>query len=273
VVSPKKISDFKPLVTNLAQTSHYQVIFGGLSPNLIKYLNTRGVNSTFVSNEVGLLCSSASLPGSSLATADINGNFIGVMEKMAHTRIYTQLDLEFYVDSDYKTLKFIEHWMEYAAGGSPENTRSEGYYFRMRYPEQYKCNQTKIIKFDKDYARELEYSFIGMFPINLSSTPVSYDSSQILKVNASFNFERYIVGQSSSRSIIQNVDNNKGSDLTTLQKQAKSSSPPDYLSSTTDKLINEVGAATFDPTKLVRSTGANFRNPITPGIDINRGLS
>lgn len=206
---PKKISQFKPLITNLAQSSHYQVVFGGLSNNLRGYLAQRGINSRFIAEEAGLLCSSASLPGSSLATADINGNFMGVMEKMVHSRIYTQIDLEFYVDSNYRTLKFIEHWMEFAAGGSGESTSSDGYYFRMRYPEEYKCNQTKIIKFDKDYKREIEYTFIGMFPINLASTPVSYDSSQVLKVSASFNFERYIAGRASSKDAVLNTDNNK----------------------------------------------------------------
>lgn len=229
---PKKISEFKPLITNLAQTSHYQVKFGGLPSPLMQYLGSRGVDVRFVTEEAGLLCSSASLPGSSLATADINGNFMGVMEKMAHTRIYTQLDLEFYVDIGYRTLKFIEHWMEFAAGGSGEDTSSDGYYFRMRYPEEYKCSQTKIVKFDKDYGNEIEYTFVGMFPINLSSTAVSYDSSQILKINASFNFERYIAGRSSSIAVKLNTDNNKNS-----QQNIGKTNAADYLVGTTDSLL------------------------------------
>ena len=35
MVRPKKISEFKPLLTNVAQTSHYQVFFDGLSPRFI----------------------------------------------------------------------------------------------------------------------------------------------------------------------------------------------------------------------------------------------
>ncbi len=128
---PRKISEFKPLFTNLAQTSHYQIIFGGLSGQLRSYLLRRGIDYRFIGDSVGLLCNSASLPGSSFATADIVGNYTGVAEKMAHTRTFTQIDFEFYVDNSYKTLKFLEHWMEFISSGSRESPYKEGYHFRM----------------------------------------------------------------------------------------------------------------------------------------------
>ena len=208
----KKISQFKPLITDLAQTSHYQVIFGGLNGPLMSYLDQRGVDTKFITESAGLLCSSASIPGSSLATADINGNFMGVQEKMAHTRIFTQMQLEFYVDSDYRMIKFLEHWMEFIANGSTSSlgAQSPNYYYRMRYPSQYKSNSTKVIKFDKDHRRELQYNFIGLFPINMSSVPIQYGSSDILKVSISFNYERYIPGKISSKDQKGGSDNNRG---------------------------------------------------------------
>jgi len=211
VPTRKKISDFKPLVTNLAQTSHYQVIFGGLNDGLSNYLDARGVDTRFITESAGLLCSSASIPGSSLATADINGNFMGVQEKMAHTRIFTQMQLEFYVDSDYRMIKFLEHWMEFIASGSGQNPGTNGYYYRMQYPSEYKSDSTKIIKFDRDYKRELEYNFIGLFPINMSSVPIQYGSSDILKVSVAFNYERYIPGKISSKDQKAGTSNNMGS--------------------------------------------------------------
>jgi hypothetical protein len=211
VPTRRKISDFKPLVTNLAQTSHYQVIFGGLNRDLSNYLDARGVDTRFITDSAGLLCSSASIPGSSLATADINGNFMGVQENMAHTRIFTQMQLEFYVDSDYRMIKFLEHWMEFIASGSNQNPGDNHYYYRMQYPKAYKSNSTKIMKFDRDYKRELEYNFIGLFPINMSSVPISYDASDILKVSVAFNYERYIPGKITSKDQKAGTSNNMGS--------------------------------------------------------------
>lgn len=196
----RKISEFAPRLTNLAQTSHYQLIFGGLSTLLNGYLKRRGVDERFISDTAGLLCNSASLPGTGFATADIIGNFQGVSEKMAHSRMFNQIELEFYVDNEYKSMRFLEHWMEFIAAGSTEPSLRDGYYFRMSYPDDYKSNQTKIIKFDRDYKNEIEYTFYGLFPIALNSTRVSYNNSDILKASAIFNFDRYIYGDVSSAS-------------------------------------------------------------------------
>ena len=212
---PRKISEFKPLFTNLAQTSHYQVVFCGLSGPLRSYLRLRGIDYRFIGESVGLLCNSASLPGSSFATADIVGNYTGVAEKMAHTRTFTQIDLEFYVDRSYKTIKFLEHWMEFISSGSREQPYKEGYHFRMRYPDEYKCNASRIIKFYRDYRNYIEYTFYGLFPLTLNSTAISYESSGILKASASFNYERYVCGRTYSFDIARREDNNQVSEIST----------------------------------------------------------
>ena len=217
MVSPKKISDFKPILTNVAQTSHYQVFFDGLSPDLFTFLGQKNVDRRFITENSGLLCSAASIPGSALATSDIFGNFTGVQEKFAHTRIFSEMSLEFYVDKNYKMIKFFEHWMDYISSGSEKrritsfSKASPGYFYRMRYPKGnsgYKCDKTKIVKFNVDYKKEIEYTFIGMFPINLASTPVQYGNSDVLKVNCTFNYERYIAGESTNLSIKKGISEN-----------------------------------------------------------------
>lgn len=226
---PKKISAFKPLFTNLAQSSHYQVVFGGLSGSLRSYLRLRGIDYRFIDESVGLLCSSASIPGSSFATSDIVGNYTGVSEKMAHTRTFTQIDLEFYVDSSYRTLKFIEHWMEFISSGSGELPYKEGYHFRMRYPEEYKCNSTRIVKFDRDYSKYIEYTFYGLFPLSLSSTSISYETSTVLKATASFNYERYVCGRTYSIDIARRSDNNQLPEIATTFLNETSQNRPVFV--------------------------------------------
>ena len=217
MVRPKKISEFKPLLTNVAQTSHYQVFFDGLSRDLFTFLGQKNVDRRFITQNSGLLCSAASIPGSALATSDIFGNFTGVQEKFAHTRVFSEMSLEFYVDKDYKMIKFFEHWMDYISSGSEKrritsfSKASPGYFYRMRYPKGnsgYKCDKTKIVKFNVDYKKEIEYTFIGMFPINLASTPVQYGNSDVLKVNCTFNYERYIAGESTNLSIRRGLSEN-----------------------------------------------------------------
>ena len=208
VPKPRKISDFKPTFDRVAQTSHYQIRFGGLSAELRRHLASKGVGPRYVGDEIGLLCNSAALPGSSLGTSEIKGNYMGLMEKHAHQRIFMDMQLEFYVDENYKSLKFLEHWIEFAAGGSRGNELQPGYHFRMRYPDAYKTDNVKIVKFERDYNRYIEYTFVGLFPKAVNDVKVSYEGSQLLKVMATFTYDRYISGETTSKAWWSGFDRN-----------------------------------------------------------------
>lgn len=216
---PRRISDIKPLFSNLAQSSHFLVRFGGFSRELLTYLGSKGVDPRFVQEDVGLLCYTAQLPTSQMATAEVS-NYIGITEKFAHTRIYSPITLEFYVDSKYKTVKFLEHWVDFIASGSHNNMGLSGentqvnqnvtnYFMRMQYPQYYKTNTTKIFKFDRDYKNFLEYNFVGLFPLNMSSIQVAYNSASILTASMTFQYDRYIPGKTFSLDQFLGQENNR----------------------------------------------------------------
>ena len=198
VPRPRPISEFLPKFQNVAQTSQYIVKFALPVSPLRSFLRRKGVNDRFIAEDIGLLCSDAVLPGSALASVDARGDFQGVIEKFAHTRNFTQMNLEFYVDNDYKILKFFEHYIEFITGSSAADPTSDTYHFRLNFPSDYKMNETRIVKFERDYNRFLEYRFIGLFPLSLQSTRVSYQGSSVLKANVTFSFDRYICGESTS---------------------------------------------------------------------------
>jgi len=210
-----KLEEIRPLLGNLSRANYYQVGFGGLSAELSAYLTARGVSRQFIGDDMGLMCFNASLPGSSLATVETS-NYHGVVENFAHTKVYTSLDLEFYCDNEYKALKFLEHWMEFVVSGNGTSNQlyaQSGYNYRLKYPTDpitgYKSAGTRIIKFENDYDRAIEYSFIGLFPANLSSTQVRYGpNSELTKVNCSFKYDRYIAGSIYSYDFLSGTANN-----------------------------------------------------------------
>jgi len=197
---PKKISQILPKFQNVAQSSHYLVKFGLPGGTLRSHLSRKGVDYRFHTEDVGLLCSSAVLPGSTFATEVVQGEFQGVTETVPHTRNFTRIKLEFYVDNEYRTLKFLEHWMEYITGASSADSARGGYNFKLHYPENYRSQTTKIVKFEKNYRQFLEYTFKGLFPLALDSTRVQYQESKVLKATCSFAYERYVCGEASSNS-------------------------------------------------------------------------
>ena len=201
-----------PKLQNVAQTSNYFVRFSLPPSGLRNHLRRKGIDSRFIADNVGLLCHSAVLPGSALASQNITGDYQGVVERFAHTRNFTQVNFEFYVDNEYKSMKFLEHWMEYITGGNQVDPGNDTYYFQLNYPRDYKSNDTTIVKFEKDHQKFLEYRFVGLFPLSLNSTRVSYQNSQVLKATATFSYDRYICGESNSlaRALGLNFNNTRG---------------------------------------------------------------
>ena len=85
-----------PKLQNVAQTSQFLVKFALPRGECRTFLRQKGINDRFISDNVGLLCSDASLPGSALATLNTAGDYQGVVERFAHTRnsvSYTHLTL------------------------------------------------------------------------------------------------------------------------------------------------------------------------------------
>ena len=215
---PRGISDILPKLQNVAQTSKFLVKFVLPRGDCRTYLRQKGINDRFISEDVGLLCSDAVLPGSAMATLNTAGDYQGVIERFAHTRNYTEVNFDFYVDNDYKSLRFLEHWMEFISSGSGVDPSGDTYYFKMRYPDEYKSNDTRIVKFEKNHFQFLEYRFVGLFPKAINSTRVSYQNSQVLKATATFSFDRYICGESSSLARSLGIDLNNNAALTANAK-------------------------------------------------------
>ena len=78
--------------------------------------------------------------------------------------------------------------------GDERKLKNPGYHYRMNFPESYRCERgLKIVKFERDYRNSLEYEFIGAYPISVSSMPVGYDSSSLLKCTVSMTYLRYVI--------------------------------------------------------------------------------
>ena len=203
----------KTLFGNLAQSSHYEVRFQIPGP-VVDYLFTKGVSPFYCVNDFGLLCFNTTLPTSAYATSEVTP-YVGIRQKIAHTRMYTNMTMEFYVDNKYNTIKVLEHWMDFISSGSDDEISklSDDYYIKMQYPDSYKSTETKIIKFDRDYRRDIEYTFRGLFPQSISAVPVSYAGSDVLKVAATFEYDRYIAGRTTSLDFFKGTNENKESSV------------------------------------------------------------
>ena len=151
--------DAKAAIGPLAQTNYYAVSLSTLKPSIANYLTQLGIGNArdFLSRRAGLLCNDASLPASAFTTGEVKGDFMGVPQEFAHTRIYTDIDFTFYVDENYTILRCFEGWMDYISNGADVDQSQKGYYRRLNYPDDYKVDTMYISKFEKNFNRRLDY--------------------------------------------------------------------------------------------------------------------
>lgn len=191
----------KSILLNPALTSHY----------VCKFKPPDAASSFFQSQEgsfpgsnylirpnqelIELSCSEASLPGSSLMTNEINDDHTGVTERHAYRRQFDdRTDFTFYVDHDYRILNFFESWISYCGKEDLQaDLNQRNYFYRFNFPDDYQTDDLYITKFERDvFGSALEYRFIRAYPISITSMPVSYDASQLLKCTISFTYSRYV---------------------------------------------------------------------------------
>lgn len=203
----RTVSNLKSKLLQPALTSHYEVYIGIPGGDFTSYLGSNGIRSWPLSQEkIQLACSEALLPGSQFATHEINGDRTGVTERHAYRRNYDdRIDLTFYVDVDnrdpYVAITFFEVWMKYITNESiaGENSVKNGnFFYQVKYPSEY-YGSLKITKFERTGKNNfhsgpnLTYNFVNAYPININSMPVSYETSQLLKVTVSFSYIRYYI--------------------------------------------------------------------------------
>ena len=215
---PLGIKQIKSKLLSPALTSLYyvQVNLPSAGPLTPAYMKSSGV--LLDQDRLNLMCCEASLPGSQLATLELNNDRTGVTEKHAHRKIFDdRIDLTFYVDAEnYMPIRFFETWINFISQqstadieGRPKATDKD-YFYSFEYPDDYMSdNGMKIVKFEKSSlgnagisgilgtkpskAGQLTYTFIRTFPLSISSMPVSYDQSSLLKCTVSMSYIRYVV--------------------------------------------------------------------------------
>jgi hypothetical protein len=202
------IDSLKSKILRPALTSHYVCdITIPNNPSINKFFEPLG-DYTKISDILSLSCCEASLPGSSIATHDLNNDFTGVTQRHAYRRLYDdRADFTFYVNINYIQISFFETWMRYITGEQIADSESPNKFYRIEYPTNYKAPMIKIFKFEKDAGgqvlggnpttedlrpKQIEYRFINAFPSNINSMPVSYDGAQLLKCTVSFIYDRYV---------------------------------------------------------------------------------
>jgi hypothetical protein len=224
IPTTRTINDIKNLLLRPATTSHFDCFFNP-PPTVADFMKNRAnagagvdVRNFRTMDRINISCCDATLPGSSLQTAQLTDSYPGVTETYAYRRAYdNRSDFTFYVDylengalqsaQAYSVILFFENWISYAAGekySAPKPTDKgddfrpafidSNYFNRVNFPKDYIAQKIRIRKFEKEASgKTLVYDFVNAFPITMASMPVSYEGTDVLKTTVSFSYQRYSV--------------------------------------------------------------------------------
>lgn len=174
---------------------------------------------------INLMCEEAVLPGIQSSTGTITGRHLGEGQVNYPTgRIFTDFSLTWICDSNMTPLKFLHVWMsqiyrEYGTNGDEFNYKGWRYspvggdkigknrigvtqpnnrynIVRMNYPEDYLCSEVVITKCEKGKFAEnqresISIHCIDVFPYAIDAVPLSYGSSQLVRVTANFYYSKW----------------------------------------------------------------------------------
>ena len=185
---PKSVTQIKNSLLSPSLTSHFEVELGIPDP-LRSWLGQS-------QDKLNLMCSEAVLPGSQLATIEILNDYQGVTERHAYRRQFDQsIDLTFYVDAEkYIPIKFFEKWISLAMNEQSDSEMASEYYsYRAAYPTTYTATGLTVRKFERDHKSQIEYEFVKSFPLAITSMPVSYEASSLLKCSVQMTYIRYVL--------------------------------------------------------------------------------
>ena len=217
------VSQIRANLFQPALTSNFEVYIPVTSKTILwDFIQKEGGYPDVASLQELLLlsCSEASLPGSSLATHELNNDVTGITQRHAYRRLYDdRVDFTFYVTADkksnYSQIKVFERWIQYISGESIDTSPIYEEPYRVAWPDDYKTD-IYITKFERTVNKpktgktgktgsakdnsvngsytgpNLEYTFYNAYPISISSMPVSYDSSSLLKCSVSFTYDKYV---------------------------------------------------------------------------------
>jgi hypothetical protein len=177
----------------LAKSNLFTVWFEGLSLSEYAGINSKSSDpNTGKGGRVLFLCDEATLPGVQSNTGSIT-RYSGAAPRNYPTNpIYTDTQLSFICDAEMTQLKFLNDWRKLIYDPEDENGEVSN---RLQYPKNYQC----IMNIEKnerssssDVGKEvLTYKLYNAWPYAVDSIPLSYGSSQLVKVTANFYYTHW----------------------------------------------------------------------------------
>jgi hypothetical protein len=154
-------------------------------------LNTNDARASNDEERMMLFCDEVSLPGIQATTGQLTNVLPGSGIWYYPTgRMYNDIQLSFMCDANMTPIKKINDWMEYIFRSEDSNQS-----ISLRYPNTYQATMS-VRKTEKSALTDggkysLQYEFDKIWPYSIDQIPLSYGSSQLVKLTVNFYYRKW----------------------------------------------------------------------------------
>lgn len=158
-----------------------QLPFGGARPSLFQVQITNPING-LADFKIPFLVKAASLPASSVGSYIVP--YFGRQIKFGGDRTFEDWNVTVINDEDFAIKNAMEAWLN-AINSHTTNTRA--------LPQDYKSD-AQIVQYSKDMLPLRQYTFRGIFPINVSAIDTSWETvDTIEEFTVTFQYDEWVV--------------------------------------------------------------------------------
>ena len=149
---------------------------------------------------VEFFCDEAQLPNVNTAEGSMNGLYLGAGQlKYPTTRVFTDFQLGFALDTNLQILKFLNEWHDFIfsepKGREGEFNRPQNRTNRLSYMDDYVSNiliqKTESGPKSTTERNPVTYVLERAYPYAIDAVPLQFGSTQITKVTAQFSYMRH----------------------------------------------------------------------------------
>ena len=173
-----------------ARTNLFEMQLG--FPPGLDNISEVGVELNEFSRKLKFLCSVASIPSASIGEVVVP--FYGRDVYAAGTRTFEALSLNIINDEDFYIRKAFEGWIG-AINGNKSNDKNSG---ANSSPSSYQVDG--LLKQYSQYVENNEYipirtyKFVNLFPTDISTIELSWDSSEIQRFSVTLRYDYWVIG-------------------------------------------------------------------------------
>jgi len=164
---------------------------------------------------IQMFCDQAQLPDLNISTSQTRT--YGEVREMPYENLYGNINMSFYVDSDYIVKDFFDRWI---MSISDPNTRHFNYY------NDYISPNIDIIMMNNNQSAVYGVKLFECYPKQIQAVSVDYASKDIVKVSVSMNYKYWRSTLISDQVVVNNGANEEV--LEEMQQQSNEI-PNDYI--------------------------------------------